>query len=107
MSNKINVGDIIELKQKMVKTLLKNIGLLYTKPSTKEFCLEYSSEVMMLLASYLKMSHYPIGKVLSYGARTKDSRYLMVNVKNKFGRANFLPVLESDIKLKERAKKRK
>ena len=104
--NKLNIGDIIELKTRTVRHFVKNLGLLYVKPESGEFVTGYASEVAMFLGAYLKTAGNPQGKVVSYGARLDGTgdRYVMVKVSNDFGKTDAIPVLEQDVVLVKRKK---
>jgi hypothetical protein len=104
--NKIELGETVELKNRALKRLVKSIAILYSSPVSKEFVTDFASEATMLLTSYLNLAPKPSGKVVAYGARNDDTkqRYLIVNFRNKFGKAYNFSVEESDVSKLKRKK---
>jgi len=101
MLNKLKIGDTVELKTRTVRHFVKNLGLLYTNPSSREFITDYASEVAMFLGCYTKLAEKPIGKVVGYGAWVdgNNTKFVLVKARNKFGKSDVLPLQEEDVSL--------
>lgn len=101
------IGSIIELKNKTIVDYVRSISLMYTKPNSGEFILDYASEVIMFLSSYLKLASRPKGKIVASGARDKDCKYYIVNLKNELGSAKSLAIKDTEFKVLTKKKRKK
>lgn len=96
--NKFKPRDKITLKRRFVKQHIRNISTYIKVDGTLDG--NDVERLFCMMGSIRKRDAILVGVVVGYGARidADKSRFLCVNVKNKFGSTGLMFVTEDDVK---------